>query len=391
MFKKGVEIVLIPYKKCILSEKTFEAVFKCLMAKVDTMRIGLVSHTFYPEKEGVPIHVYNLATQLASLGEDVHVFTSGEKGAMEKINSITVHRIRSFKMPLFSSLYICPGLFFELGKVKLDVVHAHGYGNLFSPIAGLYSMLSRKRMVLTLHGYPDLQGPRKIFLILYRALLAPLFLFPAKTIISVSKLGKQRVAKETKAEVAIIPNGVDLARFGCKSDYKENETTTYVGRLDEDKGVMRIASEIDKKRKVLFAGKDEGMKEKLAAECKRRGVSAEFIEVSPDKVAEVYCKSRFVLLPSRYEGFPLTMLESLASGRPFLSTDVGEVKNVLSELMPRSWQYLIIGGSVEASIANAESHATEIGLDLKEIRKRMESYGWDAVAKRTLEIYKKLN
>lgn len=354
------------------------------------MRIGLVAHSFYPEKDGVAIHVYNLATQLASLGEDVHVFTSGKGDATEKIKGVTVHRIKSFRMPIFSSLYVCPGLLFELRKAKLDVVHAHGYGNFFSPIAGLYCMLSGKRMVLTLHGYPDLQGPRKAFLIMYRTLLAPFFLVPAKAIISVSQIGKDRIAKETKTEVTIIPNGVDLARFGCKNDYAKNETIAYIGRLDEDKGVMRIASEIGAKRKVLFAGKDEGMGGRLAAECKRRGISAEFLEVPPDRVAEIYCRSRMVLLPSRYEGFPLTMLEALASSRPFLSTDVGEVKRVLSELMPRSWQYLIITGSVETSIANAESHAREIGLDLAEIGKRIKNYGWGEVAKSTLDAYKRL-
>ncbi len=354
------------------------------------MRIGLVAHSFYPERDGVAMHVYNLAMQLASLGEDVHVFTSGKRSAAEKIGGVTVHRIKSFRMPVFSSLYVCPGLLAELRKAKLDVVHAHGYGNLFSPIAGLYCMLSGKRMALTLHGYPDLHGPRRIFLVLYRTFLAPLFLVPAKAIISVSGLGKDRIAKETKTEVAIIPNGVDLARFGCKNDYAKNETIAYVGRLDEDKGVMRIASEIGAKRKVLFAGKDEGMRERLAAECKRRGISAEFIEVPPDRVAGIYCRSRLVLLPSRYEGFPLTMLEALASRRPFLSTDVGEVKRVLSELMPRSWQYLIIGDSVEASIENAESHAREIGIDLAEIGKRIKNYGWDEVAKRTLGVYKRL-
>jgi alpha-1,3-mannosyltransferase len=354
------------------------------------MRIGLVAHSFYPEKDGIAMHIYNLALQLASLGEDVHVFTSGKGDATEKTNGITVHRIRSFSLPIFSSLSICPGLPFELRKARLDIVHAHGYGNLFSPVAGLYCILSGKRMVLTMHGYPDLQGPRRIFLILYRVFLAPLFLFPAKAIISVSRLGKDRIAKETRADVTIIPNGVDLARFGCKSRYSENETIAYVGRLDEDKGVMRIASEIGAKRKVLFAGKDEGMGERLAAECRRRGVSAEFTEVSPDRVAEIYCRSRLVLLPSRYEGFPLTMLEALASGRPFLSTDVGEVKSVLSELMPKSWQYLIMKGSVEESIANAESHAMEVGLDLAGIRERIRGYGWGEVARRTLEIYKRI-
>jgi glycosyltransferase involved in cell wall biosynthesis len=355
------------------------------------LRIGIVAHSFYPSKDGVAMHSYNLAKQLAALGQEIHVFTSGKGNAVEKIGGITVHRIRSFRMPIFSSLYICPGLIFELRKAKLDIIHAHGYGNLFSPIAGLYAILSKKRMALTLHGYPDLQGARRIFLILYRLLLAPFFLGPSKAIISVSRLGKERIGKETKADVEVIPNGVDLERFACKNNYKENETMTYVGRLDEDKGVMRIASEIGPKRKALFAGSDEGMKAKLAAECKRRGVGAEFVEVSPDKIQGIYCKSKFIVLPSKYEGFPLTLLEALASKRPFISTDVGEVKAVLQELMPRSWQFCIISNSVEDAILSAEAHEKEIGMDFAEIGKRIKKYGWKEVAKRTLNVYKKLN
>jgi glycosyltransferase involved in cell wall biosynthesis len=133
------------------------------------------------------------------------------------------------------------------------------------------------------------------------------------------------------------------------------------------------------------------MKGKLIEECRRRGVSAEFIEVSPDKVRDVYCRGRFVVLPSKYEGFPLTLLEALAARRPFISTDVGEVKRVLSELMPRSWPYLIIKGNIEEAIRGAESHSREIGFDLAEIGKRITAYSWEEVAKRTLELYKKLD
>jgi glycosyltransferase involved in cell wall biosynthesis len=355
------------------------------------LKIGIVAHSFYPSKDGVALHTYNLARQLATLGQEIHVFTSGNRNEVQTMDGITVHRIRSFRMPVFSSLYICPGLIFELKKAKLDVIHAHGYGNFFSPIAGLYALLSRKRMVLTLHGYPDLVGAKRAFLILYRLFLAPFFLAPVKAIISVSRLGKERIEKETKADVEVIPNGVDLGRFACKNDYRKNNIMTYVGRLDEDKGVMRIASEIDPKRRVVFAGSDEGMKTKLGAECGKRGVQAEFIEVSPDEIKEVYCKGKFILLPSKYEGFPLTLLEALACKRPFISTDVGEVKAVLQELMPRSWQYLIIGDSVESAILNAEAHEKEIGTDFAEIGKRMGKYGWQDVAKRTLRIYKGLD
>jgi glycosyltransferase involved in cell wall biosynthesis len=359
-----------------------------LPINIKAMRIGIVAHSFYPNKDGIAIHCYYLAKELAKLGEEVHVFTSGDHDLNESIEGINVHRIWSFRLPIFSSLLICPGLFLGIDRIKPEIIHAHGYGNFFSPIAGLYSLMTGRRMVLTLHGYPELHGARRIFLILYRSILAPLFLIPSKKIISVSQSGKERMEKESKREIFVLPNGIDLERFKCRTDYNENELVTYVGRLDEDKGVMRIANELDPKRKVLFAGKDEGMRSRIEKACRERKMDFEFAEVSPDKVPEIYCKSRMVLLPSKYEGFPLTMLESLASQRPFLCTDVGEVKRVLKELMPDSWQYLIIEGDVEKTIADAEDNEDKIARDLRQVRKRLEKYGWSKIAIETLEIYK---
>ncbi|MCX6773740.1 MAG: glycosyltransferase family 4 protein [Candidatus Micrarchaeota archaeon] len=352
------------------------------------MKIGIVSHSFYPNKDGVAIHNYYLAKELAKIGEEVHVFTSGDSDMTETIEGVNVHRIWSFRLPIFSSLLICPGLFFGIDRIKPDVIHAHGYGNFFSPIAGLYSLITGRKMVFTLHGYPELHGAKRIFLILYKNILAPMFLIPAKKIISVSQSGKEIIVNESKREVFVLPNGIDLEKFRCKTPYYENELITYVGRLDEDKGVLRIAEEVDPKRKILFAGKDEGMKDRIGKICRERKMDFDFTEVSPDKVPEIYCRSRMILLPSKYEGFPLTMLESLASQRPFLCTDVGEVKRVLKDTMPGSWQYLMISSDIENAIEDVEEHEDEINRDLNQVGKRLEKYSWKKIAIETLEIYR---
>jgi hypothetical protein len=56
--------------------------------------------------------------------------------------------------------------------------------------------------------------------------------------------------------------------------------------------------------------------------------------------------------------------------------------------MPDSWQYLIIEGDVEKTIADAEDNEDKIARDLRQVRKRLEKYGWSKIAIETLEIYK---
>jgi glycosyltransferase involved in cell wall biosynthesis len=52
---------------------------------------------------------------------------------------------------------------------------------------------------------------------------------------------------------------------------------------------------------------------------------------SPDEVAQALAAADVFALASRYEGCPNVLLEALASGRPVVAPDVGEIPRLVTE------------------------------------------------------------
>lgn len=48
-------------------------------------------------------------------------------------------------------------------------------------------------------------------------------------------------------------------------------------------------------------------------------------------VSEIWARHDILLLPSRYEGMPLALIEAMVCGRPSVSTDVGDVRELVHE------------------------------------------------------------
>jgi glycosyltransferase involved in cell wall biosynthesis len=214
--------------------------------------------------------------------------------------------------------------------------------------------------------------------------MAPLIFWKAARIISVSSDILPLLRRETGKGIDVLPNGIDLGLFSPKSAYTSAKCVCYVGRLDSDKGVFDMLS--CTRFPLLFIGPDEdGNREKLAGRAKRRGVEAEFIQVPYQKMPSAYGRCRYVVLPSKYEGFPLTLLESIAMGRPFVSTDVGQVKEVMGRL-GLSPEKFILGHSIDEKIASLERK--NMKKELAAARRKLEAYSWKKVAQKTAGIYR---
>ncbi len=101
-----------------------------------------------------------------------------------------------------------------------------------------------------------------------------------------------------------------------------------------------------------------------------------------------YNAADFCVIPSYYESFSLVALESLACGTPILSTDVGEVRDMV-EICP---DCRILSDNSAATLAqnfddmlnNKGNHA---GSDTRALTDR---YGWDSVTEKILSAYQSI-
>jgi len=184
-------------------------------------------------------------------------------------------------------------------KGRYNIVHAH-FG-----LALVSILLVRTPVVVTFHGTDLLVNPTKHV----SRLLSP----KASKVIVVS----QRL-RESLGYGEVIPCGIDVKKFALPS---------YHGNMKIPKipGELKVLFPSDPARKV----KNYSLFQAVCQKLERRGNKVEEIHlVNIDRVCvqEVYWDCDVMLLTSMSEGSPTVIKEAMAAKLPFVSVDVGDVK-----------------------------------------------------------------
>jgi len=150
----------------------------------------------------------------------------------------------------------------------------------------------------------------------------------ARRIVCVSELVAEEVHRYYRLRAdAVIPNSVDTKLFAPRDMHEARDRlglpqtgryALFVGRLEHGKG-----------SDLVLQGARRGGYELLIAGATGTPGSRHLGVLEPEALAHAYAASDCVLLPSRYEGCSLVVLEALASGRPLLTTRVGWMSTFL--------------------------------------------------------------
>lgn len=146
-------------------------------------------------------------------------------------------------------------------------------------------------------------------------------------------------APEDKA--IVIPNGVDEKKYGMiKREKRSGFNVGSILRVVPIKDVkmmikgFKIASEKIPEAKLWLIGpsdEDEEYYEECIKLVENLGLNDKVVFTGRANVVEYYSFLDLLLLTSISEGQPLSILEGLASGVPFISTDVGNCREILLE------------------------------------------------------------
>ena len=291
---------------------------------------------------GDAVVVVNLEKQQQKAGHEVFILTSNCPEIIEKENvvkfglkdsapdqdRVTCRRIISLFILLLSGSRL-------IRKIKPDVIHSHSADLGF--IISFPAMIHNIPVINTCHGvtFPYRQysffkrSAEKFFLMHGRF----------KSIITVDK-NSLRFFKDIKVDNAVyIPNGVDIERFNSKRLKKKDENEIkflFAGRLETQKGIKYLirAVEILLNRtdnfKVLLIG-DGSQREELEDLICRNNLNDHMVcfgIITDDELRDLYCTYDAFILPSVWEGFPLTILEAWAAGLPVISTNVGGIPDI---------------------------------------------------------------
>jgi glycosyltransferase involved in cell wall biosynthesis len=315
------------------------------------MRILQVISTFYPALAfGGPVKVaYDICTELAKRGHEVEVFTTNAYDQTYNFKPKFREQIMNgFKVTYFknilrySNLFISPEMIVELRKKlkEFDVVHTHFGRQAYDVVVGLFASRYGVPYVLQAHGsIPRIE--KRFRQCLYDAVFGYRILKNASKVIALSRVeAEQYMAMGVPDEkIAIIPNGIDLSEYAVlpskgvfrkKFGIDDEKIVLYLGRIHRIKGVdvlVRAFANIVEKlddAKLVVAGPDDGYLGELESLIKALKIEDKVLISGPlygrDKL-EAYVDADVYVLPSRYEIFGMTVLESVACGTPVILTE----------------------------------------------------------------------
>jgi len=143
-----------------------------------------------------------------------------------------------------------------------------------------------------------------------------------------------------------IPNGVDLNRIAgtpevnLATEFKLNAdlpTFALIGRLHEAKGHSDLLFSLESlalegyEFQCLFVGEGE-LEDELRENVKTRGLS-DFVTFTGFRrdVIGILKNLDFIVMPSLWEGLPISLLESMACGTPAIASRVGGIPDVIEQ------------------------------------------------------------
>ncbi len=357
------------------------------------MRIAHVTHSFLPNIGGIETHVFELTKELAKKN-DVVVYSAADRREDAMLGNVLVRRYPAIKCPFLQSVNFSLPMVCDLAMDDADVIHSHGFFSTYPLFASVIARLKKKTGVYTLHGYPAPKNPAVLALLkCYELAVAPVFLGLSDAIITVSD-GMPAGMEKYRGKTKHVPNGVP-ASFSCRTSFRQEKGILYVGRLAHDKGVETLVRAYlrlgPKAGRLALCGSDAGAKKGLMKMAAGAGGRVAFIEREYARMPETYCGAKLVVLPSKYEGFPMVWVEAISCGRPIFSTRVGGYRQFFSKLFGKNAELFLFDGEDELcrKIERFMARESEYSPIVASARRKLAAeYSWKKIAARTMGIYR---
>lgn len=369
------------------------------------VRVAMMIHRFHPHLGGAETQLKQLIPHLRSQGVGIDVIAREEPPAPTRD---VVDGARVYRTPLLRGVgagslsYTLRAMNYLMrNRSRIDVIHAHG---LLSPstTALLAKVMLGKPVVITTHGFAaDLHllqngafGAQRLWAL---ALMADRFVVISDEI--GNGLQSCGVAPERLVRIS---NGVDTERFSPASPAERARlraelglgnapVAVFVGRIEPVKGAdylldawPAVTAHVPAAR-LLIIGDGSAR-----AELESRHVrGVEFLGSRADPLPYFQASNCFVL-PSRSEGLPVALLESMSVGLRPVSMRVGGAPEVLRGFEDQS---LVDPGDVSglsAKLIGALSTCTTTDQSLAFRKRIIRSYSVGGTAKSLASLYRTL-
>jgi glycogen(starch) synthase len=385
------------------------------------MKIGTLTWEFPPRVVGgIARHCEGLAKALVKQNHEVHLFTLDFPGSpnYEEMDGVKVYRASTelghpnfLTWVLLFNHFLTKRMADVIHQVDFDVMHVHDWLAAFSGISFKHYM--KKPMVLTVHSTEvgraqGLHSPDSFSI----NGIEWWSMYEADRVIVCSQSMKDEICGHfnlPQDKVDVIPNAIDATKYQTSVDrgaVRQRYGVGYgeklilcVGRLVPQKGVeyfIRAIPSIARRypeAKFIIVG--EGWsRDILEAEARASGQNRkiQFTGFASDQeVIDLMTSADVLVVPSIYEPFGIVALEGMATGVPVVASKVGGLAEVIDHDQTGIFVYLKNPESIAWGIDRVLSdpdHARWLTENAKE--KLHKAYSWEAVAMKTVNVYRKV-
>jgi len=350
---------------------------------------------------GVETHCEELYTRLSGkLGMNIVVcgrspYIGETSFAYKGVNIVSIYapRFKGWETLVHSALSTVSAI-----KARADIVHFHNIGpGLFIPLAKLFGC----KTVLTYHSKNYCHTKWCLLCCLFLRLCEKVSLFFADAIIFVAEHLADDLAskKKVNANWQVIPNGVNKCFYEGKSssdifDRHKIELGKYLflaARISEEKGILDLCeaffrSHIASTHKLVIAGVSDHKSAYSETVSQYAGKMDQIVFpgfVTGNDLAALYRNCALFVLPSHFEGHPISLLEAMSFDCKVLISDIKPNKDI--GLPPEC--YFPVGNAEELAKKMTERLFNEMHCDYSTLLKK---FNWDIIAEKVSTVYEDL-
>lgn len=324
---------------------------------IGSLRIGLFTDTYAPQVNGVSVSLQMISEGLKKRGHQVTIFAPKFPGY--KDNEANVMRLPSLKYlnnpPIYVAVLGTPRSTWKLTREHFDVLHAHSPASV-GLLAYLTASTKRLPLIYTYHtSITDYTHYIKFIgntgIIKYAAA----WFSKASTdlgdqiIVPSPKFHRLLLNQKVKQPIHVIPNGIDLSMFKTAKNPgalrnrlglgPEAQILLTVGRMDPEKRLEFIVEAFNliadrvPNAHLVFAGDGGARKsvEEKAGAIRAKDRIHFLGMVNRAELPDIFHDATVFLSASTTEVHPISVIEAIASGLPFVAVNDEAFEGMLDD------------------------------------------------------------